>query len=96
MSPEKTALIYFLNTHVFLTFISLNIHIMFSLRTNYRKFEVPHTNFRISFGQDFGFFVFVNEITTHTVWDLKLHAIKSYLTLSMSELTMKTFKRLKH
>ena len=80
--------------HVFLTFISLNIHIMFSLRTNFRIFEI--TNFRISFGQDFGFFVFVNKTTTNTVWDLNLHAIKSYLIIFMSEATMKHFKRLKH
>ena len=56
---------------------------MFSLRTNSRIFEIPHTNFRISFGQDFGFFVFVNKTTTNTVWDLNIHAIKSYLTLSL-------------
>ena len=92
----KDCINLFVNTHAFLTFISLNIHIMFSLRTNSRIFESPHTHFRISFGQDFGVFVFVNKTTTITVWDLNLHAIKSYLTLSMSEATIKTLKRLKH
>ena len=76
----KDCIDLFVNTHVFLNFIILNIHIMFSLRTNSRNFEIPHrsTNFRISFGQDFGCFVFVNKTTTNTFWDLNLHAIKIY------------------
>ena len=55
---EKDCTDLFVNTHVCLNFISLNIHIIFSLRTNSRVFEIPDTNFRISFGQDFVFFVF--------------------------------------
>ena len=75
---DANCIYLFFNTHVFLTFISLNLHIMFSLRTNSRIFEIPHTNFMISFGQDFDFFVFVNKTTTNTVLDLNLYAIKSY------------------
>ena len=43
----KDCIDLFFNTHLFLTFISLNIHIMFSLRTNSRIFEIPHTHSRI-------------------------------------------------
>ena len=92
----KDCINLFFNTHAFLTFISLNIHIMLSLRTNSRIFEILNINFRISFGQDFGFFVYVNKTIINTVWDLNIHAIKNYLTLSMYEEKMKTFKRLKH
>ena len=70
---------------------------MVYLTTNSWIFEIPHTNFRISLDQDFvGGFVFVNKTTTNTVWELDLLAIKPYLTLFISEATMKTFKSLKH
>ena len=70
MSLEKTALNYFLphkSKH----------NIMFSLRTNSRIFEIPHTNFKISFSQNFGISVIVNKTTTITVWYLNLDAINS-------------------
>ena len=94
MSPEKIALIYFLtHMHSWLS-LSLNIHIMFSLRSNSRIFEIQ--KIRLLLIRIFDLFVCVHKTTTNTVLDLNLHEIEIYLTLSRSEATMKTFKRLKH
>ena len=96
MSPDKTVLSYFLpHLHILDFHSSKHTHNVF-IKNYSRIFEIPHTNYRISFGQIYGIFVFVNKTTTNKLRDLDLHTIQSYLTLSVFKATLKTFKRSKY
>ena len=77
----KDCIDLFFNTHVFLTFISLNIHLMFSygLIPGFLKFHIDLqiSGFRLVRILDV-LYLSIKSQQINTFWDFNLHAIKSY------------------